>query len=563
MSKFSFKDRKELHPTSTLKDEKEPIYIKVLDFLARFYERSNIDYAQLRLIVAAKMKMDGRQSNPVLQNQSKSSEKNSFFRSLVFYCLISCLMVIVLFAGDNWMVQYSLFYAYLFLMLTSTLIASFSNALLDNRDQIMIGTRPVSKKTLNASRTTHVTIYLIALTFALAGPTIAATFFLKSILAGLLLIVLTIVFSLWILLFTLTIYAMILNRFDSTKLKNIIAYSQIGLSIFTIIGYQLIGRVGEFVDFSIVYRPENWHFILFPLWFAAPIGMLQEGITMYYFLFTLLMILVSILLIVYMRNHAEKMENDLQKLSSANDPVKAKNRWMDLTRRFLCREKTENAYYTFTWKTIQNEREFKTRIYPSLAVSVLLPFIMVFNSLSSGLSFNELRGQTNNAYFVYFSLLMVPSIASSMKYSAHYKGSWIFQMIPKEQHGSFLKAAGKAVWVRLITPIFLFMGISLTVLFGLDALSIILNGFLVTTIVFFIYLKSAMTSFPFSQKTEVDSGAEGCLMSFMIAIVAAVTAGGNWALYSYVPYGSWLLLIVLLTVTFYLLFSPFKKIRLD
>ncbi|MFL2100448.1 hypothetical protein [Desemzia sp. FAM 23991] len=543
---------------TNLSPKQDSVILKIMDFFKVIYLKNDIDYATLRLIIENKLIMDGRQPNLLGQDQPAKKEGNSFFRSLGAYLLISCFTVIFLFIGDSWIWQYTIYFSYLFIMLLSNLIASFSAILLDTRDYELLGTKPISKKTLNAVKTTHVFIYLLSFTLVLGGPVVIVTYFVNGIVPGLLVTILTIVFCFWTLLFTLGIYSFVLKKFDGEKLKNIISYTQIGLSIFMVVGYQLLGRVFDFVDVFIVYIPHLWHVFLFPIWFAAPLGMLQEGVTIYYALYVILMIVLSIVLAVFYQKNAEKMEESLMQLAASNKQSPEKtSRWLTISKKLICQHTEEMPYYHFTWKTIQNEREFKTRIYPSLLTSFLLPVILIFTSFSDGFNLAELR-ETNLAYYLYFTLLLVPEIVASMKYSTYYKGAWAFQLSPKSHKPYFVIAAGKAVWIRILCPLFLAAGTILLFLFGWDALSVTLNAFLALTCSFFVYLIATMKYYPFSQERNAANSSEGCMTSILFVIMAGVIGLINYALDSYIPYGGWILTIILLLLTMKLLFFSFK-----
>ena len=536
----------------------DSIILKIMDFFKVIYLKNDIDYEKLRLIIENKLIMDGRQPNLLGQDQPAKKEGNSFFRLLGAYLLISCFTVVFLFIGDSWIWQYTLYFGYLFFMLLSNLIASFSTILLDTKDYELLGTKPISKKTLNAAKTTHVLIYLLAFTLTLGGPVMISSYFVNGLVAGLLVTVLTIVFCFWTILFTLGIYSFVLMKFDGGKLKNIISYTQIGLSIFMVVGYQLLGRIFDFVDVFIVYTPHVWHVFLFPIWFAAPLGMMQEGVTTYYLFYTILMVVLTSIMAFFYQRNASKMEENLLQLASSNkqNPEKT-SRWLTVSKKLICRQTEELPYYHFTWKTIQNEREFKTRIYPSLLTSFILPVILIFNSFSDGFDLNELRDM-NLAYYLYFTLLLAPEIVASMKYSTYYKGAWAFQLSPKSHKPYFLIAAGKAVWIRILCPLFLAAGIVFLFLFGWDSLSVTLNAFLALTCSFFLYLTATMKHYPFSQERNAANSAEGCMTSILFIVMAGVVGLVNFALDSYIPYGGWIMTVTLLILTLKLLFFSFK-----
>ncbi|MBM6616014.1 hypothetical protein JTF06_14070 [Desemzia sp. RIT804] len=539
--------------------KQDSIILKIMDFFKFIYLKNDIDYAKLRLIIQTKLIIDERQPDLVGQNQSAKKDGNSFFRSLGAYLLMSCFTVIFLFIGNSWILQYATYFGYLFFMLLSTLIASFSTILLDTRDYELLGTKPISTKTLSAAKTTHVLIYLLAFTLVLGGPVTIVTYFINGIAAGLLVTILTIIFCFWTLLFTLGIYSVVLMKFDGEKLKNIISYTQIGLSIFMVIGYQLINQIVDVVDIFVVYAPQLWHLFLFPIWFAAPLGMVQEGATSYYIVYTILMIGLSLVMAVFYQKNAGKMEENILRMSESSEGSSIKTSpWLTISKKLICQRPEELPYYHFAWKTIQHEREFKTRIYPSLLTSFILPVILIFNSFTDGFDLAELR-EMDLAYYLYFTLLMAPELVASMKFSTYYKGAWAFQLSPKSHKPYFVMAAGKAVWMRILCPLFLAAGAIFLFLFGWDALSVILNAFLALTSSFFLYLTATMKYYPFSQERSAPNNTEGCFTSILFVVMAGIVGLVNFALDNYIPYGGWIMTAVLLIITLKLLFFSFKQ----
>lgn len=545
---------------------KSPFFIKILDLLAPMYRSLGVDYPTLKVIVEAKMVMDGRQESVIETSawgnkKENNEDKNVFFQSLWVYTLFG-LFLLLIFMIDSIVFQYTVFFSYIFVMLISTLIANFSTILLNTQDQVLIGTKPVSSRTLSAAKATHVFIYLISFTAAIAGPIVIATFFFHGILAGIFASVLTVIASIWCLLLTIIVYATVLKRFNGEKLKNIIAYSQIGLSIFTIIGYQIMNQVIQIVDpeiLAIELNLEWWHIIVFPLWFVAPFGMLEDGWTITYGIYLALLLLGTVGIVLLYRLNNGKIENNLQKLDSGEADEDKRSLYEILTGKWLSWDKRELGYYHFTWQLTKHEREFKTRLYPSLASILIFPAVLLFSSFR----FSEGTMEQSFAfiYMPYFTMLMLPMLTVSLKYSKNYKGRWIFGTSSENHAGVFLRAMIKAMTMKLIVPVYAALSTIVIIMTGLELILIIINGFLLIIALFFIEVKRTIKDYPFSHQYSASEANQGCsatIIFFGIVIIATVSM---FLIQEFVPFGAYMALVVLLAVDSWLLTKGFNTAK--
>lgn len=546
-------------------------FIKIIRKLEPMYRRMGVDYLIMEKIIDTKLTMDSRQEKVIPTNsmwgnsKEEDKDKNAFFQSLWVYALISLILLFV-FAIDDIQFQYTVFFSFIFVMLLSTLIANFSSILLETKDQVLIGTKPVSSKTLSAAKATHVFVYLISLTLALSGPMMIGTFFIHGILAGLLAVLLTITASTWCLLLTIITYATVLKRFNGEKLKNIIAYSQIGISVFTIIGYQVMNQAFRFINPSMLAIELNlqwWHIFVFPLWFVAPFGLLQNGFSLTYLMYIVLLVGGTIGLIVLYHFNSDKLEANLQKLESGEGDTDKRSWYETFSSKWLCWDKKERGYYHFTWQLTKNEREFKTRLYPSLATIFIFPIVLIGSTYQltedSGVGINQL---SVFKYMPYYALLIIPMLAVSVKYSKNFKGSWIFGMSSEDNAGVFLRGMIKALIMKLVFPIYLILSGVVLVFSGFENLPALLNGLLLVVLIFSVEVKRTIQTYPFSKKYNASEANQGCFATVIFIGITGIVAVGMFAIQELVPFGVYLLMVILLAVDGWMLTRGFNKIKL-
>ncbi|MFZ3579918.1 hypothetical protein [Virgibacillus sp. DJP39] len=75
---------------------------------------------------------------------------------------------------------------------------------------------------------------------------------------------------LFIIAFTALIYIVTLQFFSGERLKDIINFVQIILSVGIVLGYQVLARSFEIIDLAVSYSFSWWHVFIPPIWFGAP-----------------------------------------------------------------------------------------------------------------------------------------------------------------------------------------------------------------------------------------------------------------------------------------------------
>src|SRR5690606_33658783 len=149
---------------------------------------------------------------------------------------------------------------------------------------------------------------------------------------------------------TSLLYLLVLRYFDGERLKDIINYVQIALSLGLVIGYQVLIRAFEFTDLNLDYIFSPWHFLLPPLWYGAPFEMILNGNTSPYMIaFSVLAVLVPILAIFVYRRMMPSFERNLEKLLSDTKARKpSRNRLNGFLSKLLCRSKEERVFFRFS-----------------------------------------------------------------------------------------------------------------------------------------------------------------------------------------------------------------------
>ncbi|MGM0828542.1 MAG: hypothetical protein ACQEU4_09990 [Bacillota bacterium] len=475
-----------------------------LDWFQGLFTRLGFDYRLLRKILQVKLTMDQRRVPTIFQQQGrkKGKDENRFIKSLWVYALFGLFVIPFILMGDQYIFQMSITFTVLIFIVMTSMISDFSVVILDIRDHTILFTKPVERKTISLAKTLHVFIYLFFLTGSLTAIPLVVGLINHGLSFFLLFLSGIILMNILIVVFTAMLYYFILQYFDGEKLKDIINYVQIGLSIGLAVGYQIVARSFEFVDLTISFTPKWWNIFLPPIWFAAPFEWMLNG---NHHLMNLILSCIAVLfpilaLIVYVKS-LPTFEKNLQKLSShGGKKKKAHFRFGDGLIKVLSKSNEERAFYRFAHYMMKNEREFKLKVYPALGFAIIMPFIFIFNGLMDG-SREELL--TSSMYLsIYSSFIVIPTVVMMLSYSGKYKGSWVYKVAPVSSRSSIYKGTLKAFLMKLFLPLYALISIVFIILFGYRVIPEIVIVFISACIFTVICLSLMRGALPFSESFE-------------------------------------------------------------
>ncbi|WP_145027909.1 hypothetical protein [Paenibacillus sp. Y412MC10] len=522
----------------------------VLDRCKGLFEKAGMDYVQMRRILQVKLTMDGRRAPTLIGKTSRSADpdelSNQFLKSLWIYAVMGVVMTPFVVMGHNLIFQMSIVFGILMFMITTSLISDFSSILLDVRDHTVLGSKPVNAKTINMAKAIHIMIYLFFITGSITAAPLAATLFRHGIIFFLIFVLEIVLMDLLIVAITALLYWLVLRFFDGEKLKDIINYVQIGLTMVMAVGYQLIARVFNVVDLQIGYEAHWWHVFLFPVWFAAPFEMLFGGHRgEAIIVFSLLSVLLPLLAVwIYVRM-IPSFEANLRKLSTQTARKKGRGgRWPDVLGRWICRSREEQVFFRFALGMIRKERDYKLKVYPSLGLSLIFPFVFMFNTFNSGSSWEEIR--SGNSYlFMYFCALMIPSAVMMLQYTSTPKGAWIFSTVPLRNHEPVYKGTLKACIAQLILPIFVVESMIFTVIFGVRILPDLLVILIMTLLYTVISFRPMGLEMPFTEPAQAGTQSGKAGLMLLLFLILGAMAGLHFAL-RFSTYGVYVLMAVAL-----------------
>ncbi|MDX8044431.1 hypothetical protein SH601_00390 [Gracilibacillus sp. S3-1-1] len=486
----------------------EFMLLKVLDKLQPLFTKMDIDYPVMRQILQLKLTMDTRRV-PTIFNDSNNKSGNQFLKSLAVYALMGLMLLLFIF-GDNYLMQMSIYYAVVMFILMTSVISDFSSVLLDVRDKMILHTKPVNERTINCAKVLHITFYLVQLTIAFTAISLVVGLVQHGIVFFLLSLLILVFVNLLILIMVAFSYIFILRYFDGEKLKDIINYMQILLSVSMIVGYQLVIRSYNHVEFSTTFSFEWWQLFLPPFWYGAIYQLvLADGpFSSQIILLASLGVIVPIIALLIYIQLIPTFERNLEKLMSNNGQNKRASYWWSrLWEKVVIWNHEEKVVYRFAVSMLKNERDFKLKVYPLVAMSFVFPFIFLLNSVSFQTE-GEL-GASNNYFWFYFSLLSIPTSVLMLKFSENHRAVWIFRASPMTNKKIVERSVLKAYFVRLFLPVYLLVGGAFCYIFSMR-IALFLVAVLLATL-FWIKISSIVYfqgAFPFSEEYKGSQSLE-------------------------------------------------------
>lgn len=516
---------------------------KILNLLDKFqwiFEKMNIDYPIMRKIIQVKLTMDGRRQS-LLNKNKKDSDKNLFFKNLWVYSIIGVFFIFLIIPNNAYFLRMSTIFSLIIFMLMLSLISDFSYILLDIKEKNIILTKPVDERTFSMAKILHISIYIFSLSLSLIGPSLVASLFIKGIVFFILYLIESILINLFSISFTVLLYFFVLKFFDGEKLKDIINYFQIILSIVMVVGYQVIGRVLNLFDVNSVIK-LSWYYYLIPSsWFAAPFELFLNNSKQYIFLSLISLIVPLISIAIYIKL-MKRFENNLQKLNGTATNKKLKTGVVEKIGNIICRDNSERASYKFANNMMRSEREIKLKLYPAIGFSIAFPFIMLFAFI------NDFSNMSNSKSYLtlYIAIPYLIMNINVLKTSVNYKASWIYNCAPIKNIKTQYKGIMKSFIIKFVIPVLLLELIIYISVYGINIIPDLISIFAVT-ILFVIYsFKSMNDEMPFSLSMADIQKQSGAQM-LLIMSVTGLFCGIHYA-FTFLMFGSFFFLFITLAL---------------
>lgn len=511
---------------------KDFFVLKIIDIFKVFYEMLGVDYKIMRLIVQAKLTMDGRRvGNSFTSFEEGQKEKNAFYSSLIVYGIIGVFGIPIMLLDISPVIKMSYYFGFFMVMILTSFVSDFSTVILDIHDKDIIGTKGVDLKTLNAAKITHIFIYISMLSLSISALTLVT-----SLRYGVgffsLLFISIILIDIFMIIVTALMYFIIIKLFSGEKLKDILNMFQIGFLLVFTLGFQVVGQSFNFIDFQIIYEPKWWNLLLPPMWFASNFSILDGGTTNNIIIgLRILSIVVPIIsMFLYIKN-VPRFESSLQKLN--DNTYKSKNKKESFTykvSKLICKDREERIFFNFVSDNLSKDREFKTRVYPSLAMAAFMPFLMIIMSYDKqGISQYIDSLKDSSIYLsAYFGVAISQNVLNMIQYSSEYEGSWIYEVVPIKDKSKIYSGMFKASIYKLVISVFGIIAVGYIFIFKLGVIKHLAIILLVNILVAMFTVRVNEKFLPFSKPHKTGGTTSDVSVVFKSMFFVGALALGHY-----------------------------------
>ncbi|GAA6310083.1 hypothetical protein [Intestinibacter bartlettii] len=485
--------------------------LKILDLFRPLFEAFGVEYEKMRLIVNMKLTLDKRKNN-------SSENKNSLMQSVILYLIIGFVASRIIVMQLDIMTKMTVLFALIFVMLLTCFITDFSSVILDTYDRHIIGITDVKDITLNMAKIVHIVIYISIMSLSISAFSILMILMVYNIGFCLLFILCMILMDFLLIMMTSVIYYLLIKIFKGEKLKDVLNLFQIFMIlVFSIIYYFITSSLSD-IQINYTFSIKAYDLFIPFMWFASLFCVIFYGkIQTLYIIMSILGIIVPILSIFIYIKLTPAFERNLEKLEQVSyneKDSKTKKSFVSKLGDKICKNNEEKSFFEFIYINLSRDREFKTRVYPTLASGIIMPLVLLIVTYDRSMSIMEYLkslSTTNNFLNIYLAVILLQNCILLLKYSKEYEASFIYDVLPISKKKNIYSAEFKVIIIKLFVPVFIIIGIPYLILFKSKFIVHLLIAFVSTIFISMGTFRVNDKSLPFSEDYAVTANTSNFL----------------------------------------------------
>lgn len=485
--------------------------LKILDLFRPLFEAFGVEYEKMRLIVNMKLTLDKRKNN-------SSENKNSLMQSVILYLIIGFVASRIIVMQLDIMTKMTVLFALIFVMLLTCFITDFSSVILDTYDRHIIGITDVKDITLNMAKIVHIVIYISIMSLSISAFSILMILMVYNIGFCLLFILCMILMDFLLIMMTSVIYYLLIKIFKGEKLKDVLNLFQIFMIlVFSIIYYFITSSLSD-IQINYTFSIKAYDLFIPFMWFASLFCVIFYGkIQTLYIIMSILGIIVPILSIFIYIKLTPAFERNLEKLEQVSyneKDSKTKKSFVSKLANKICKNNEEKSFFEFIYTNLSRDREFKTRVYPTLASGIIMPLVLLIVTYDRSMSIMEYLkslSTTNNFLNIYLAVILLQNCILLLKYSKEYEASFIYDVLPISKKKNIYSAEFKVIIIKLFVPVFIIIGIPYLILFKSKFIVHLLIAFVSTIFISMGTFRINNKSLPFSEDYAVTANTSNFL----------------------------------------------------
>ncbi|MFQ7446819.1 hypothetical protein [Intestinibacter bartlettii] len=485
--------------------------LKILDLFRPLFEAFGVEYEKMRLIVSMKLTLDKRKNN-------SSENKNSLMQSVILYLVIGLVASRIIVMPIDIMTKMTVLFALIFVMLLTCFITDFSSVILDTYDRHIIGITDVKDITLNMAKIVHIIIYISIMSLSISAFSIIMILMAYNIGFCLLFILCMILMDFLLIMMTSVIYYLLIKIFKGEKLKDVLNLFQIFMIfVFSIMYYFITSSLSD-IQINYTFSINAYDLFIPFMWFASLFCVIFYGkIQTLYIIMAILGIIVPILSILIYIKLTPAFERNLDKLEQVSyneKDSKSKKSFVSKLANKICKNNEEKSFFEFIYTNLSRDREFKTRVYPTLASGIIMPLVLLIVTYDRSMSIMEYLkslSTTNNFLNIYLAVILLQNCILLLKYSKEYEASFIYDVLPISKKKNIYSAEFKVIIIKLFVPVFIIIGIPYLILFKSKFIVHLLIAFVSTIFISMGTFRVNDKSLPFSEDYAVTANTSNFL----------------------------------------------------
>ena len=485
--------------------------LKILDLFRPLFEAFGVEYEKMRLIVSMKLTLDKRKNN-------SSENKNSLMQSVILYLVIGLVASRTIVMPIDIMTKMTVLFALIFVMLLTCFITDFSSVILDTYDRHIIGITDVKDITLNMAKIVHIIIYISIISLSISAFSILMILMAYNIGFCLLFILCMILMDFLLIMMTSVIYYLLIKIFKGEKLKDVLNLFQIFMIlVFSIMYYFITSSLSD-IQINYTFSINAYDLFIPFMWFASLFCVIFYGkIQTLYIIMAILGIIVPILSILIYIKLTPAFERNLDKLEQVSyneKDSKSKKSFVSKLANKICKNNEEKSFFEFIYINLSRDREFKTRVYPTLASGIIMPLVLLIVTYDRSMSIMEYLkslSTTNNFLNIYLAVILLQNCILLLKYSKEYEASFIYDVLPISKKKNIYSAEFKVIIIKLFVPVFIIIGIPYLILFKSKFIVHLLIAFVSTIFISMGTFRVNDKSLPFSEDYAVTANTSNFL----------------------------------------------------
>lgn len=519
------------------------LVLRFFDAISWLIVALGADYRQFRAILEVKLSLSSRRPMNAFQMHNQKKGSNALLGAMVSFLIMGVFIIFTIWLAGSPLVSMTIVHAFVMTMLSLSLVADFSSVLLDTTDSMILQPRPVSDRTILLARLAHIIVYLGLLTFALS----LATFIAGTIRWGWAfppVFALTLACSVLFAVFAVTLFYLVAMRVTTgERLRDIIVYVQVFMSVFIIVGYQLLPRL---IDMNALKNlridDRAWIYFCPPTWMAAPIDLLAGHVGGAQLTLAGMSLVIPLLgMWVSVQCLGAGFSRSLNRMDAQPAQAGRKSKrsgaslgaWLG---RHIYRSPMHQAVFELVWTLCGRDRQFKQRTYASLAMVLIWPVIWVISGQHDlSKAFAELP-QTNKHLLVLYAVsALLPTVLINVRFCGNWQAGWIYTALPVTNPGAVFAASLAAMMCRFVLPVFAFISAVTFGVWGVASLDdILLAGCGVLGVCSF-YGVAFGRHFPFSQESSMAQSSGRAGQNLLLMVIPLALGGLHYVLLLFYP----------------------------